>query len=77
MKGEHSAMPDAAVAHYHLPGLLSFTIFTGRFCRCTGGTGNIFTIGAILHLCMARRRAAFGAADGSGPGTAIPGTSWL
>ena len=53
-------------------GFLSFTIFTGRFCRCTGGTGNIFTIGAILHLCMARRRAAFGAADGSRSGNCDP-----
>ena len=77
MKGEYSAMRDAAVATITCRGFLSFTIFTGRFCRCTGGTGNIFTIGAILHLCMARRRAAFGAADGSGPGTAIPGTFWL
>ena len=27
MKGEHSAMPDAAVAHYHLPGLFEFYDF--------------------------------------------------
>ena len=27
MKGEHSAMPDAAVAYYHLPGLFEFYDF--------------------------------------------------
>ena len=54
MKGEYSAMPDAAVAHYHLPGLFEFYDFYRAF----------------LPLY-------FGAADGSGPGTAIPGTFWL
>ena len=31
MKGEHSAMPDAAVAHYHLPGLFEFYDFYRAF----------------------------------------------
>lgn len=77
MKGEHSAMPDAAVAHYHLPGLFEFYDFYRAFLPLYRRHREYFTIGAILHLCMARRRAAFGAADGSGPGTAIPGTFWL
>ena len=31
MKGEHSAMPDAAVAYYHLPGLFEFYDFYRAF----------------------------------------------
>ena len=49
---------------------------TACSCRCSGSTGNIFTIGARSAPFTARRGIACGAADGSATGTAPLGTCW-
>lgn len=60
---EDNHMTEPKRAQLHLPGLFEFYEFYRVFCRSTGRTGNIFMIGAKSPRFMARRRAAFGAAD--------------